>query len=286
MKKNLELGDMSRTFDPGAIEAKIYTFWESQGFFAPQGDRAKKPFVIATPPPNVTGELHMGHALCYLAQDIVGRWRRMQGRPTLLLPGYDHAGIGLQNVVEKELAAEGLTRHDLGRQAFEERCWDWQTRCAPRIIEQFRRLGFSFDWSRLRFTLDADYARAVRVAFVHYYRRGLIYRGRRVVNYPAASCGASKNCPTARAALHLAGVHDTQYSAESHHSSLHPPPPVRSSHRSRACHPIAASAAWETDETVLWLICSSVSARCETGIAWAALRGIHGHVLPRFPSCL
>jgi len=183
MKKNPGLGDMSNTFDPGAIEAEIYTFWQSEGFFVPQGDGAKKPFVITTPPPNVTGELHMGHALCYLVQDIIGRWRRMQGHPTLLLPGYDHAGIGLQNVVEKELATEGLTRHDLGRKAFEKRCWNWQDRYAPRIIEQFQRLGFSFDWSRLRFTLDAAYERAVRKAFIHYYRRGLIYRGWRVVNW-------------------------------------------------------------------------------------------------------
>ncbi len=181
--KNLALADMAKTFDPGAIESEIYAFWQSQGFFAPQGDGAKKPFVITTPPPNVTGELHMGHALCYLVQDIIGRWQRMKGRPTLLLPGYDHAGIGLQNVVERELAGEGLTRHDLGRPAFEQRCWHWQTRYAPRIIEQFRRLGFSFDWSRLRFTLDAGYERAVRAAFVHYYRRGLIYRGWRVVNW-------------------------------------------------------------------------------------------------------
>ena len=183
MEKNLGLGDMAKTFDPGATEARIYQFWQSEGFFAPRGDGAKEPFAITTPPPNVTGELHMGHALCYLVQDISGRWRRMQGRPTLLLPGYDHAGIGLQNVVEKELAAEGLTRHDLGREAFERHCWDWQGRYAPRIIEQFRRLGFSFDWSRLRFTLDASYERAVRAAFVHYYRRGLIYRGWQVVNW-------------------------------------------------------------------------------------------------------
>ena len=180
---NLELGDMAKTFDPGAIETTIYHFWQSKGFFAPSSDGAKKPFVITTPPPNVTGELHMGHALCYLVQDIVGRLRRMQGQPTLLLPGYDHAGIGLQNVVEKELAAEGLTRYDLGREAFEQRCWDWQTRYAPRIIEQFQRLGFSFAWSRLRFTLDPNYERAVLRAFIHYYQRGLIYRGWRVVNW-------------------------------------------------------------------------------------------------------
>jgi valyl-tRNA synthetase len=181
---------MAKTFDPGAIEARIYEFWQAEGFFAPQGKGAERPFVITTPPPNVTGELHMGHALCYLVQDIIGRWRRMQGRPTLLLPGYDHAGIGLQNVVEKELAAEGLTRQDLGREAFEKRCWQWQGRYAPRIVEQFRCLGFSFDWSRLRFTLEANYERAVRVAFVHYYRRGLIYRGWRVVNW-CPRCGSS-----------------------------------------------------------------------------------------------
>ncbi|UCC62667.1 MAG: valine--tRNA ligase [Anaerolineae bacterium] len=183
MEKSLELEEMAKTFDPGAIEARIYEFWQSEGFFAPQDDGEKKPFVITTPPPNVTGELHMGHALCYLVQDIMGRWRRMQGHPTLLLPGYDHAGIGLQNVVEKELAAEGLSRQDLGRETFERRCWEWQDRYAPRIIEQFQRLGFSFDWSRLCFTLAPGYARAVRTAFLHYYRRGLIYRGWRVVNW-------------------------------------------------------------------------------------------------------
>jgi len=176
---------LAKTYDPGETETRIYQFWLESGFFAPETNTLtdKAPFTIALPPPNITGELHIGHALCYLAQDIVGRCARMQGHPTLLLPGMDHAGIATQNVVERLLAAEGLNRHDLGRQRFEERCWAFVNATMPIIRRQFQRLGFSFDWNRERFTLDKGYRRAVNRAFTHFFRKGWIYRGYRLVNW-------------------------------------------------------------------------------------------------------
>jgi valyl-tRNA synthetase len=175
----------TKTYDPGEAEPRIYQFWLESGFFTPDANKQtdETPFTIALPPPNITGELHIGHALCYLAQDIVGRRARMQGHPTLLLPGMDHAGIATQNVVERLLAAEGLSRHDLGRQRFEERCWAFVNATMPTIRRQFQRLGFSFDWSRERFTLDEGYRRAVNRAFAHFFRKGWIYRGFRLVNW-------------------------------------------------------------------------------------------------------
>lgn len=168
-------------YDPFSIEEKWYRFWEEKGLFspAPQG----KKFSITIPPPNVTGSLHMGHALNYTLQDIVIRFKRMQGYSALCLPGTDHAGIATQYVVEKELAKEKKTRFDIGKQAFLEMLWEWKEKYGNTIINQFKRMGYSFDWSRLRFTLDEDYSRAVRVAFVTLFQKGYIYKGKRMVNW-------------------------------------------------------------------------------------------------------
>jgi len=182
--------EMPKTYDPHATEQRLYDWWEAQGYFKPEiqfekglADRAQKPFVISMPPPNVTGGLHLGHAITASAEDLMIRYHRMKGRPTLWVPGSDHAGIATQNVVERELAKEGLTRHDLGREKFEERVWQWKEKYGDIITEQHRRLGVSCDWERERFTLDEGLYHAVRVAFVQLYEKGLIYRGTYMVNW-------------------------------------------------------------------------------------------------------
>lgn len=168
-------------YDPFSIEEKWYKYWEERGLFAPS-EGAKK-FSITIPPPNITGSLHMGHALNYTLQDIVTRYRRMRGYSTLCLPGTDHAGIATQYVVERELAKQKKTRFDIGREAFLRLVWDWKNKYGDTIIKQFKRMGYSFDWSRLRFTLDEDYSKAVLTAFVRLYEKGLIYKGLRMVNW-------------------------------------------------------------------------------------------------------
>ncbi len=175
--------DIPKAYDPKAVEQRIYEMWLQGGYFTPQIDRAKKPFVIIMPPPNVTGELHMGHALTAALQDLMVRWHRMRGEPTLYLPGTDHAGIATQVVVERMLADDGLTRHQLGRQKFVEQVWEWVDRYGGTIYEQTKRLGASCDWSRQSFTLDEGPSRAVRTTFVNLYRKGLIYRGERITNW-------------------------------------------------------------------------------------------------------
>lgn len=175
--------ELAPTYQPQAVEARWYDWWERQGYFTPTIDWSRKPFVIIMPPPNVTGELHMGHALFVAIEDLMIRWRRMQGYPTLWLPGADHAGIAGQWVVERELLKEGLTRHDLGREKFLERVWDWMNRYRGRIREQLRILGASCDWTRFRFTMDPGPSRAVRTAFKRLYDKGLIYRGERLINW-------------------------------------------------------------------------------------------------------
>ena len=178
---------MPRAYDAAAVERRIYQTWWDAGYFAPRsdpdGDPDRPPFSVVMPPPNVTGELHLGHALTASLQDALARWRRMCGDPTLWLPGKDHAGIATQWVVERALAAEGTNRHELGRQKFEARVWEWVARYGNTIDEQHRRLGASCDWSRLRFTLDPGPVRAVRTAFVNLYRKGLIYRHERIINW-------------------------------------------------------------------------------------------------------
>jgi valyl-tRNA synthetase len=174
---------LGKSYDPSAVESKWYAYWESHQHFKPAVDDAVEPFVIVMPPPNVTGELHMGHALFSTVEDILIRYKRMNGVPSLWLPGADHAGIAGQWVVEKELAQEGLTRHDLGREKFVERVWDWMERYQGRIKDQLRLLGASCDWSRYRFTMDPEPARAVRVAFKQLYDEELIYRGERLISW-------------------------------------------------------------------------------------------------------
>ena len=175
--------EMPKAYEPGKVEQKWYKFWLEKGYFTPRIDPKKKPFVIIMPPPNVTGELHVGHALTATLEDIMTRWHRMRGEPTLWLPGVDHAGIAAQVVVEQLLAEEGLTRHQLGRDKFLERMRQWAEKCRRTIAEQHQRLGASCDWSREKFTLDEGPSRAVRTAFVRLYNKGLIYRGERIINW-------------------------------------------------------------------------------------------------------
>ena len=174
---------MPKAFNPRTVEEQIYERWLQSGAFTPTIDRKKRPFTIVIPPPNVTGELHYGHAMFVAFQDLMIRWHRLTGQPTLWLPGTDHAGIATQNVVEAELAREGLTRFDLGREKFVARVWEWKQKYGNIINMQLRRLGASVDWSRERFTLDEQLSRAVRVAFVRLFEKGLIYRGHYIVNW-------------------------------------------------------------------------------------------------------
>src|SRR5690606_1925621 len=178
-----ERGELAHANAHQEVEAHWYDWWDDRGYFTPRIEPGRKPFVIIMPPPNVTGELHMGHALFVTVEDILTRWHRMLGEPTLWLPGADHAGIAGQWVVEKEIAKEGLSRHDLGREKFLERVWDWMDRYRGRIREQLRILGASCDWTRFRFTMDPGPSRAVRTAFKHLYDKGLIYRGERMINW-------------------------------------------------------------------------------------------------------
>jgi valyl-tRNA synthetase len=175
--------ELSSRYDPSDSEKELYREWEGQGFFRADEKLAQDPYVIVIPPPNVTNVLHMGHGLNNTIQDVLVRWRRMQGRDTLWLPGTDHAGIATQNVVERELAAEGSTRLDLGRDAFVERVWEWVREYGGQIIEQLKVIGCSCDWSRTRFTLDEGLSRAVREVFVRLYEKGLLYRGRYIINW-------------------------------------------------------------------------------------------------------
>ena len=170
-------------YNPSSVETRIYEFWNSSGFFTPTIDKSKEPFVMIMPPPNVTGELHMGHALTFAIEDMIVRWHRMKGDPTLFLPGTDHAGIATQVVVERLLASEGKNRHDLGRENFEKRIWEWVDQYGDRIYNQLRRLGTSCDWSRKSFTLDEGPQKAVRKTFVDLYKKDLIYRGERITSW-------------------------------------------------------------------------------------------------------
>lgn len=182
--------EMSKTYDHRSVEQRIYAWWEEKGYFTPTIDYRKKPFVISMPPPNVTGELHVGHAITAALQDLMIRYHRMKGDPTLWLPGEDHASIAAQYVVEKEIAKEGLTREGLGREKFLERVWDWMHRYRHVIAQQHRRLGTSCDWTRERFTMDEGLVRAVREAFVRLFNKGLIYRGNYLVNW-CPRCGTA-----------------------------------------------------------------------------------------------
>ncbi|MBE6718638.1 MAG: valine--tRNA ligase [Ruminococcaceae bacterium] len=176
--------EIAKTYDPSEIEDRLYKYWDESGFFRPDEDKSKKPFSIVIPPPNVTGQLHMGHALDETLQDILVRYKRMQGFSTLWVPGTDHAGIATQIKVEENLRVnEGLTRYDLGREEFLKRVWDWKDKYGNRIISQLKKLGASCDWERERFTMDEGCSKAVREVFVNLYDKGLIYRGHRIINW-------------------------------------------------------------------------------------------------------
>ena len=194
------LEQLTGAYDASVVEDPIYAFWEDQGWFRPtdpslspfQGEMPQaegvpqddaEPFTVIMPPPNVTGVLHLGHAVTLTIEDALIRWHRMLGEPTLWLPGLDHAGIATQSVVEQQLAREGMTRHDLGREAFEERVWDWVGVTRPRITAQARRMGASCDWERTAFTLDPTPRAAVRKTFVDLFKDGKIYRGARIINW-------------------------------------------------------------------------------------------------------
>ncbi len=174
---------MNPTYEPHEIESRWYSRWEDAGLFRPEFRPGGRPFSVVIPPPNVTGSLHMGHALNHTIHDVIIRRKRMQGYAAVWIPGTDHAGIATQNVVERELAAEGLTRHDLGREAFLEQVWEWKRKYGDRITTQIRRMGNSPDWTRERFTMDEGLSRAVREVFVRLYEQDLLYRGNRIINW-------------------------------------------------------------------------------------------------------
>ncbi len=175
---------LAKVYDPRAIEQEWYAFWEERGFFQAHADDAKDSFCITIPPPNVTGELHMGHAIQHAIHDLVIRWKRMQGFETLCLPGTDHAGIATQMKVEEELARSAAqTRYDVGREALMERIWAWKDRYGEAIYDQLRKMGCSYDWQRARFTLDKGYVEAVLKAFEQFHEKGWIYRGTRMINW-------------------------------------------------------------------------------------------------------
>ncbi|MDP3789420.1 MAG: class I tRNA ligase family protein, partial [Candidatus Omnitrophota bacterium] len=175
--------ELSKIYNPKEVEEKIYKLWEENGLFTAKVDRSKKPYCIVIPPPNITGILHMGHALNNTIQDILIRFKRMEGCESLWMPGTDHAGIATQNVVEKSIAKEGLKRQDLGRDKFIERVWQWREEYGSTIIRQLKKLGASCDWSRTRFTMDEAYSKAVIEVFVSLYEKGLIYQGNYIINW-------------------------------------------------------------------------------------------------------
>jgi valyl-tRNA synthetase len=175
--------ELSTRYDPKAFEQQWYEVWERRGYFTPRGDGSSETFSIVIPPPNVTGRLHLGHALVNTLQDVLVRWKRMSGYDTLWVPGVDHAGIATQMVVERELMKEGVSRHDLGRERFLERVWAWKEEHGDAIVDQLKRLGVSCDWTRSHFTLDEDLSRTVRHVFVRLYEDGLVYRDSAMVNW-------------------------------------------------------------------------------------------------------
>ena len=196
--------DMAKTYNPSEFEKEIYEEWEKKGYFKATADANKLPFTIVIPPPNITGQLHMGHALDETLQDTLIRFKRMQGYSALWLPGTDHASIATEVKIVEQMAAEGLTKRDVGREEFLKRAWAWKEKYGGRIVEQLKTLGSSCDWSRLAFTMDEKCSRAVKEVFVNLYEKGLIYRGDRIINW----------CPDCKTALSDAEV---EYSDEDSH---------------------------------------------------------------------
>ena len=182
--------ELPKVYDPKQVEKKIYDMWIEGNYFHAERDPDKTPFTIVIPPPNVTGQLHLGHAFDETIQDVLIRYKRMQGYSSLWVPGYDHAGIATQIKVEEMLRKDGITRFDLGREKFLEKVWAWKGKYGDRIVEQLKTLGCSCDWERQRFTMDEVCAKAVREAFVDLYHKKLIYKGNRIINW-------CPNCATA-----------------------------------------------------------------------------------------
>ena len=174
---------MEKVFQPNQVEGRIYEMWEHSGAFQPVKDESRRPFVIVMPPPNITGQLHIGHALDEMPQDVLIRYHRMKGDPTLWVPGTDHAAIATEVKVVDALRKEGLTKQMVGREKFLERTWAWKKEYGGRIVKQLRKLGVSCDWTRERFTMDDGLSRAVRETFVRLYEKNLIYRGSRMINW-------------------------------------------------------------------------------------------------------
>ena len=217
---------LAKTYDPRAIEGPLYAEWEAKGYFRADAGAVLKgerdPYVIVIPPPNVTAVLHMGHGLNNTLQDLFIRWRRMKGRETLWVPGSDHAGIATQNVVERQLATEGLTRQDLGRDAFVERVWEFVERTGGTIFEQLKAIGCSFDMDRNHFTLDEDLSRAVREVFVRLYEKKLIYRGNYIINW-CPRCQTALSNEEAEGEETTGKLYHLRYPFHEHHDAAHLP---------------------------------------------------------------
>ncbi|NDE51077.1 MAG: valine--tRNA ligase, partial [Actinobacteria bacterium] len=177
------MSELSSSFSPAEIEAPLYKKWVDAGYFNANSNSDKPAFCIVIPPPNVTGSLHIGHALDHTLQDLLIRMKRMKGFETLWLPGMDHAGIATQNVVERKLAEQGKTRFDFGREEFVKKVWEWKAESGGAILGQMKRLGDSVDWSRERFTMDEGLSRSVLTIFKRLYDEGLIYRAERIINW-------------------------------------------------------------------------------------------------------
>ncbi|MDE6727818.1 MAG: class I tRNA ligase family protein, partial [Oscillospiraceae bacterium] len=177
MKKELD-----KTYSPKDFEDRLYKYWEESGYFTAERDPQKKPFTIVMPPPNITGQLHMGHALDCTLQDILIRFKRMEGYAALWLPGTDHAALATEAKIVSAMKEEGVTKYDLGRDGFMARAWDWNEKYGGTIKKQQRKMGTSCDWSRDRFTMDQGCSKAVQKVFMDLYNKGLIYRGERIIN--------------------------------------------------------------------------------------------------------
>ncbi|MBE6757372.1 MAG: valine--tRNA ligase, partial [Ruminococcaceae bacterium] len=175
--------ELAKTYEPREVEDRIYAFWQDGNYFAADANSKKTPYTIVMPPPNITGQLHMGHALDNTLQDILIRWRRMQGYEALWLPGTDHASIATEAKIVEAMRAEGITKESIGRDAFLERAWKWKETYGGRIVSQLKKIGSSCDWKRERFTMDEGCSKAVREVFVRLYEQDLIYRGNRMVNW-------------------------------------------------------------------------------------------------------
>ena len=185
------LENLPKTYDPKDFEDRLYKFWSDNNYFTPKVDKDKKPFTIMMPPPNVTGSLHMGHALNNTIQDVLTRWKRMDGFEALWLPGTDHASISTEAKVVEKIKSEGKSKDEMGREAFLEEAWDWTHLYGGRIKNQLKKLGVSCDWSREAFTLDENLSKAVEEVFIRLYEKDLIYRGDRIINW-CPSCSTAK----------------------------------------------------------------------------------------------